>query len=1252
MLNDLTTSSPSAARRTREMIGQIEARERLEAALRPSDHSFKVVLLQAEGGMGKTRLLEEILRRYGPSPTAMAGEAPPPDAPLVARLIDVIDTRLHDRYRCVTEMRHNLKPYDHLDEVNFNEFEAADDRVQLLSASGALLDSIDRAQGKASDDFIKDLAQIAAKRRIVFLIDTVERLSYEASEKLLTEGLLEDRDLAIRTNHGLQNFIADSRLENITLVLAGRGREGKPFFDRVIDTVNKSKRDLVHIPLKRLSINETRQYLAQLAEDWQESNPSLAGHFAAAADPDHDRYKVIGLYTHGVPVRLALYAQVLAEGLTIPDALRDSFVKACAKANRRPEEIDLDAEPGPPEETTPALRQTQWQIEEEFLNLLFHDPDDRRSLVFRTLVRAPRGLTAEQLHFVLDAPEGQDPQAWQAEIRSNQGNHLEKLQGLLDLLKAIATSEYLAKARASLSELGPVLDETIPETATFRVGLQDEIYRIYAEHTGLLADPVSAETTIIRDHLAVEDRARYEQNRADEQAQRKTLYDNLDNFANYQYERCLALKRAYLLEDEMRFEAKFQLDDPNTYRFPDPPLTQIEERRLLHSALAFFEIERMIYRLLQDPEHNLNSAYITLEDDNARAARQEEDFWAQAEMWRALHDDWLMKFIDLHPSDAAKKRGETSVVVLRRFAEQENVARWIKRLVLRSSAAYVLGAENREIAFAERVEKLIHDRPRGKLDEDGLGDEAYNDWGSWNHTLARAERVIWTQVAYIRRGRDVDQATNTIEDEIGKLEKLYATNVHTKALNNEGHVENGFAAAPDAPAHPAYARLRRLLSHAYNHLGYGQRTLGRMHDAVVYYGKALEYIRPEYKEMQAHRASVLNNLARALSELGWNAIDVCLNGRELRWELAEEVPLASSYNTLALIYDDMGRYEDAPLLSAKAIAYCRRAVESRQLGLSLRQMAESLRHIAERGQGRTGQRAALAPDTYYNAAEALLREARSIFDNLNQAERSVEVYLELGSLYRDRLIDQPNSSWNALRQRAHEKSYTEALSMLKSAERMARLHHLAQHVLDVRINLARVYYYVGNNGEATRILDGLEADADYKRHIVRPGALVNDHDNELRDRNWIFRHLAIAQWIRGWMALDQFDQRVAHYREAFPKDTRQQRQERVKADPEANASLDKAARAYALGIAQAELYSPRSRSIGNMQNDLYRRLRASNRGELESFRASLEKVDAEFEHRLNSAQLLLRFMTEFFGLPEQEAKTDKPVQQIGEGDHE
>ena len=57
---------PSAARRTREMIGQEEASHRLQEALRPGDRSVQVVLVKAEGGMGKTRLLEEILRVHGP----------------------------------------------------------------------------------------------------------------------------------------------------------------------------------------------------------------------------------------------------------------------------------------------------------------------------------------------------------------------------------------------------------------------------------------------------------------------------------------------------------------------------------------------------------------------------------------------------------------------------------------------------------------------------------------------------------------------------------------------------------------------------------------------------------------------------------------------------------------------------------------------------------------------------------------------------------------------------------------------------------------------------------------------------------------------------------------------------------------------------------------------------------------------------------------------------------------------------------
>ena len=410
-----------------------------------------------------------------------------------------------------------------------------------------------------------------------------------------------------------------------------------------------------------------------------------------------------------------------------------------------------------------------------------------------------------------------------------------------------------------------------------------------------------------------------------------------------------------------------------------------------------------------------------------------------------------------------------------------------------------------------------------------------------------------------------------------------------------------------------------------------------MHEAVVNYGRALEYVRPERHKLQAHRATVLNNLSRALSELGWNGIGVCHDGRDLRWEVAEEVPLASSYNTLALIYDDMGRYEDAPLLSAKAIAYCRRARESRQLGLSLRQMAESLRHLAERP--RTGQRTGISADTYFDIAEGLLREARSIFEGLNQAERLVEVHLETGSLYRDRLNPQLAQGATVRQQQARAEGYRKAKESLELAEQQARDCRVAQHVLDARINLARVYYYYGETNNALQALNEIEADKAYRRHVIRPHYIPDIDDDALRNRNWIFRHLATAQWFRGWIALDRFKARVEYFKGQYPGDDIEAWQARAaagKADPEAQGALRDAARAYTLGIAYAQLHSPRSRFIGTMQNDLYDHLRASNRTELDSFSGYLEEIDHAYgEGRLESVPFLRKFLREFFGLPAQ-----------------
>ncbi|MBK8934519.1 MAG: tetratricopeptide repeat protein [Chloroflexi bacterium] len=232
---------------------------------------------------------------------------------------------------------------------------------------------------------------------------------------------------------------------------------------------------------------------------------------------------------------------------------------------------------------------------------------------------------------------------------------------------------------------------------------------------------------------------------------------------------------------------------------------------------------------------------------------------------------------------------------------------------------------------------------------------------------------------------------------------------------------------------------------------------------MKYYGHSLYHIRGD-KGVDSHRGFVLNNLAKALSDMGRNSITVCLDGLKLRRNLAEEVPLAVSYNTLALIYDDMDRYEDAPELAAKAIAYLRRAGAERSLAMALQQLGESLRHLAIRTQ--RGEKVQATPDSLYAASETLLREARRIFVKTGEVSRLIMVLIELGSLYRDRL--RPHSGSNDAPTRQRETDYREAISNLSEAMKMARENQLKHLEVDASVNLAWTHFHAGKYAETER----------------------------------------------------------------------------------------------------------------------------------------------------------------------------------------
>jgi hypothetical protein len=1282
----------------------------LKRALYDDGDAFRVVLIRAKGGSGKTRLLEEMMAKVNhpnhewhkeddneddneddkPWPEAEAE-----NATIVTDLIDVIDARLHDRNRFINAAYESLQGYRHQG-VEFKQYLVKWDELRARTATGAQLEDMRKTQDEAAKAFVDDLREITKQRRVAIVVDTAERLSYDLLDQLLDKdvALLRDTDLKSRTHVWLQQLIrndglptdpdkpsVEGTLGNMTLILAGRDEEGASFFKRITDAVSPGRIDadkvdatpapddpetttlriieLIDIELRNLDEDDTRQLFENLEEDWRKKEKNeLDPDYRARAKriADHyqlihtDKYQELHKYTSGLPVSLMLYAQIVADSKIFPDLLQLKYDQALEKAPKKAKHQNVDDR----------AKWVQWQIEDKFIDLIFDNrPAALHSRILRALLRAPRGLTAEQLEFVLYADPNEKPDEWIPNPK--------RVVAILEDLKQIEQS-YLGKRRSSWDEFGWLLaDSEVPEAATYRIGLQDEIYRIFAQHRAPFSQPFGKDegAATFRRLAGKDERQKYIDRHRDEVAARAAQYEKLRQWADRHYERLLEVKRHNLAEDERRFERELQLHNPKTYSFTDLVRREISERSALNLALAALEIERMAYELLLDPARSLNTSYITLEDDNDKAAREEEDFWAQAEMWRTINDDHLMKFVDVKQSPAAKKRGEPGIAVVRRVAEQENIARWIKRFALRDR--YV-----RAIEFADRVEEMIQNpdqlRRLTLSPRQGEPEQAFAAiQNSWLHTVAVIERRIWRNVAAIRQATNVVEPRREIEDSLVSLRWYVDHTVNQRRKVND-RWEYGFRADPDTKTeqHPALVRLLRLLSHGHNTIGYGYRTTGRMSKAVQNYSRALYYIWDQKELMLPHRAVLLNNLARALSEMGEVSIEVCLDGMDLRRKLAEEVPYASSLNTMALIYDDLGRYEDAPPLSAKAIAYCRRAGESRQLGLALRQMAESLRHLGERIH--TGQRSALDVEYFFGAAELLLLEARGKFSgSAYQRERLIEVEIELGSLYRDRLesrLTEIKTEAQATPDRYFDDYRTEALEQLESAVQRANEEGgdpLIQHQIDGYVNLARVHYLVHEYYRLLAEKDGERADrlrqsdkalvevndrlATIRRlPVVKPYLITkrrvpNPHD--LKDQNWVFRQLSTVERIKGWQASSEFQERIKKLTDKYGKEYRDYLSHSGNRDArETRAALKRMAEAFGLSMYYAELYSPRSRSAITAENEVYRRIKKFNETEAHIFVEDLRQLHQEYGERVPTFNRLEAKLEQWLGYSE-------PPKQVG-----
>lgn len=1214
--------------KTRSIVGQDESLQQIKEALLNLDKgsTCQVVLIEEAGGIGKTRLLEEVLRRAGhrdwrekrpltdiETKTGFDWSQLPTSQKkiLVSDPLDFIDTRLLDRDTFVKRLRDSLRHAQSA--ANFNNYDRKYYQLQQVQAFGSELHRVEQIADETAAAFLEDLKKITEKQPVIFPLDTTEILNFITSVWSIAKGILHpETDLARRTRQWFIRCLKEGQFSNTLFIIAGRPpqpfdessltpQDQKPlsFFEQLRSLANISITDIAPY---RFDQTQTKTFFEQLVLDWKDTNlfekvkevlpdgltqKDIYNHFQEIVDSE--RYKILWLYTDGVPLRLAMYAELIFSINNIPRSLQEkNYEQVCRQ-------LEIPPHWQPDQPVPPKLVEKRAEIEKDFIDTLF-SPRSLRSRILQALVRAPHGLNAIQLHYILDNPNQLDPKTWLGSI----DYYPKRLKEIIETLKKMGEL-YLVKPRTSLTDFAVLLEaqgytESEIEPFSYRIGLQDEVYDIYAK-------------------LKLVDKQR-----KDESEARANLYEKLQNWADYYYQKYLAQKRTNMEKDEASFEAKLILYDSRTFRLPDLPSREIQIRASILEVIHHFETERMIYALYRAPEKNFNVYYSDIGLRKSFANNPKDDWRSQTETRAIINNQhYVLDFANIEERPEVLARGETTVRLLSRLANQEDITRRLKHFVLS-------GNYRRAIEFSLQAERVIKNLPR-------ITEQQRNYWHSWNHTLQLEEINIWRAYAKIfiseQTPDPLEILKRAVDNLIRLLEGSREQDVFWKDDGTAQYAEKGFQgiAEKNIKPHPAIIRLSRMISHTYNILGYGYIIKGKIRQAVKYYNLSLYYIRSD-KQVDAHRAVVLNNLSRALSNMGYaSAAVVCQDGLNLRQQLGDEVPLAYSYNTMALIYDDWQHTIVAQNHAAKAIAYFRRASSERGLGLAYILSAEALRHISTRIQ--VGELALVESRQLLDASNDLLKQAEAIFHDKVEIVRKVEVLVELLTLRRDQiqliLVSQKDLSGES---RGY---YDDAVGYLEQILQLSDGRFRSQE-MDAQISFAQICFYMGENSLTEKLLREIEEKVPSEYLLTKTDTPKVEELDDL----WIFWQMSRVHSLRAEMALQRFVLLGKQLKEQMPSDDGEVvklRHHRLAEEERKTEKrfLEKAVTGYCLSLGYAETLVSGSHITQRLYDNLYNSLKSFNQVELELFYNYLGELRSDYPY-LKAILLLESFLPDFLGV--------------------
>lgn len=312
----MSNQYPLFTLRTQEIAGRRDLLARLEQARRKittADAGTHLFYLIGKGGMGKTRILEEL-----------RDAQPPLDNQRVTAIIDFYETANHSSIN-LQEAIVNKLPQDENTKQVFAEYRRQLQSFRNIAASGM---GDERQRKRLGEAFLAAWRTYTEQRSVVILLDTAELLQFQDDEVRAKLNLpLPEAN----SKSWLFTAIAENKLPRTLFVIAGRPRSK---LDDELHKLSATHANIVIYQLERLNHEECNEYFDHLARTLAEAHPEQAEEIAQL--PYSLRHRLFYL-TDGRPIALALALQLYLSN--IGGKFRDLVEQADAHAPENQEAL-------------------------------------------------------------------------------------------------------------------------------------------------------------------------------------------------------------------------------------------------------------------------------------------------------------------------------------------------------------------------------------------------------------------------------------------------------------------------------------------------------------------------------------------------------------------------------------------------------------------------------------------------------------------------------------------------------------------------------------------------------------------------------------------------------------------------------------------------------------------------------------------------------------------------------------------------